>query len=339
MMEKIRSYFKSCFSNSPNRTVIICVVVALTMMNLAFIRKTVIVSVDGKQQKVVTYRSTYKQVLMSNNIEVGKKDKVAPSLDSRVVNGGNVSVRKAVALKVEVDGKTLDIKSAESNVEKMLEAEGIGLQDFDKVSPSKDVAINNGLKVQVVRVKAKDIKENKTIDFSTVVKSDQDVEAGNNKITQQGQPGEKEVVTRVVYEDGKEVSRKVIGETIKKNPIQKIIVMGALNTFSTSRGNSVSYSKTMTMRATAYTAYGYKGGGAYTASGTLAKRNQGGYSSAAVDPRVIPLGTKLYVEGYGYAIAEDTGGAVKGNTIDLYFNSESEANNWGVRPTNVYIVK
>ena len=66
-----------------------------------------------------------------------------------------------------------------------------------------------------------------------------------------------------------------------------------------------------------------------TSTGVRAERNPNGYSTIAVDPRVIPLGTKLYVDGYGYAIAEDIGGAIKGNHIDLFFSSSSEMWNWG----------
>ena len=78
--------------------------------------------------------------------------------------------------------------------------------------------------------------------------------------------------------------------------------------------------------------------GTRTASGTTVRRNPSGYSTLAVDPRVIPLGTKVYVEGYGYAIAEDTGGAIKGNKIDVYMNTVAECYNWGVRNVNVYIL-
>ena len=63
-----------------------------------------------------------------------------------------------------------------------------------------------------------------------------------------------------------------------------------------------------------------------------------GLSTIAVDPSVIPLGSKVYVEGYGYAIAADTGGAIKGSTIDIYLNSSSECNNWGRRSVNVLVV-
>lgn len=58
----------------------------------------------------------------------------------------------------------------------------------------------------------------------------------------------------------------------------------------------------------------------------------------AVDPSVIPLGTKVYVEGYGFARAEDTGGNIKGNTIDVYKSSESACLNWGVRYVTIYIL-
>ena len=79
------------------------------------------------------------------------------------------------------------------------------------------------------------------------------------------------------------------------------------------------------------TAYNEPGG--LTASGTRAR-----VGAVAVDPNFIPLGTRLYIEGYGYATAEDTGGAVKGNIIDLYMNSNSEAYNWGRRPVQVTIL-
>ncbi|MEG0005293.1 MAG: 3D domain-containing protein, partial [Clostridium sp.] len=79
--------------------------------------------------------------------------------------------------------------------------------------------------------------------------------------------------------------------------------------------------------------------GSITASGMKVKRDPDGYSTVAVDPRVIPLGTKLYVEGYGYAIAADTGGAIKGNKIDLYFNPGYNLGGWGRRTVTVYVLQ
>ncbi len=83
------------------------------------------------------------------------------------------------------------------------------------------------------------------------------------------------------------------------------------------------------MKATAYTHTGNQ-----TATGTWPK-----VGTIAVDPRVIPLGTRVYVVGYGYAVAEDTGGAIKGNIIDLFMETENQCINWGRRNVTVYILK
>ena len=96
--------------------------------------------------------------------------------------------------------------------------------------------------------------------------------------------------------------------------------------------SSGSYISTYSMTATAYT------GGTYTAMGLRPVRDPNGLSSVAVDPNVIPLGSKVYVEGYGYAIASDTGGAIKGNKIDLYMNSVQECFAFGRRTVTVHLV-
>lgn len=95
---------------------------------------------------------------------------------------------------------------------------------------------------------------------------------------------------------------------------------------------STSYKATYQMKATAYS------GGGYTAMGIRVVRDPNGLSTIAVDPTVIPLGTKVYIPGYGYAIAADTGGAIKGYKIDLYLNSEAECYQWGVRPVTLHVV-
>ena len=89
---------------------------------------------------------------------------------------------------------------------------------------------------------------------------------------------------------------------------------------------------TLTMQSTAYT------GGTLTATGYKPVYNPGGISTIAVDPNVIPLGSKVYVSGYGTAIAADTGGAIKGNIIDVYFNSEADCIAWGRRTVTVEIL-
>ena len=104
---------------------------------------------------------------------------------------------------------------------------------------------------------------------------------------------------------------------------------------SNSSGGSFEYSKVLVMNATSYTDDPSENGGySTTRLGTPLR-----YGVVAVDPSVIPLGTKLYIEGYGYAVAEDTGGAIKGNKIDLCFTDKAQANAFGRRNVKVYILK
>lgn len=346
MVERLKDYFKKHLLSGPKAISAVMLVLAILTVVICSMRKTIVVSIDGKEKKITTLSSTYKSALSNNNITVGPKDKAIPSLDSKVENGAKLSIKKALNVQVNVNGTQLTVQSAEDSVEKMLEKEGIGLKEFDKVSPSKDAALKDGLKVEVVRVAVKEVKEVKQIDYATVVKKDEDMDQGAKKTLQEGQPGEKEIVSKVVYENGKEISRKVVSETTKKQPVQKIVAMGTLSVYTPSRGGQIIYKDSIRMRATAYTSSyadtGKEPGSSefgITATGTVAKRNSNSYSSVAVDPRVIPLGTKLYIEGYGYAVAEDTGGAIKGNRIDVYLNSSSEADNWGVKWVNVYVLK
>lgn len=104
------------------------------------------------------------------------------------------------------------------------------------------------------------------------------------------------------------------------------------NSTTASSKNPSSYKAEYSMVATAYT------GGGLTAMGVKPVRNENGISTIAVDPKVIPLGSKVYIPGYGYAIASDTGGAIKGNKIDLYLNSTSACLNFGRQTVKLYLI-
>lgn len=127
-----------------------------------------------------------------------------------------------------------------------------------------------------------------------------------------------------------EEARKKEEEKAKNNSSS----LGDLNNVNTTQSNDSDgkYKKTMTMEATAYS------GGTLTAMGLRPVRDPNGISTIAVDPNVIPLGSKVYIPGYGYAIASDTGGVIKGNIIDLYMNSHEECVAWGRRQVTLHIV-
>lgn len=321
-------------------TPLIMIILLMTLCTTIYLkRKTITVVIDGQQEKIVTYKSTAKEALDDKKIFLNPKDKIEPALTAHIVDKGTVSIKRAVPVVVNVDDKQLNIESAEDSIDSMLKAEGISLNDADKIAPDKNTQLSNGLTIDVVRVETKTFTENVAVEFKTVIQKDNSLPNTKTKTLQEGQNGEKQLVTNVVYENGKEVSRKTVSETVVKNSVDKVVAQGTLPTLSLSRGGDpVAYTKVINVKATAY--YAVHGvGSTYTASGRKAVRDPNGYSTIAVDPNVIPLGTKMYIEGYGLAIAADTGTAVKGNFIDVFFDTYGEACRWAVKNVNVYILK
>lgn len=329
-IEKNKRYFSIC--------AVALTVVLLTLSITVYAvsqRKIVKITIDGKETQVVSYKSTVKDILEQNKIALGSKDNIKPGLSTKIENGQEIYITRAIDVQVLVDGKDLKIKSAERTVGKMLKAENITISSIDKVKPLQSDPIKKNLKVVITRVNSQTFTEVQPVAFQTEIQKDDSKGNDEQQVVQQGVNGSKEVTTKVTYEDGKEVSRNIVSEIVKSQPVQAIISVGTLGVVKSNRGDRVLYKTKVSAKATAYTdslSFGI------TASGTRVKRNADGYSSVAVDPRVIPLGTKLYIPGYGYGIAEDTGGAIKGNRVDLFFNSESDCYNWGVRGVDVYIL-
>lgn len=347
MLEKLKNNMKNYFSTGPKAAFVIVLLMMCMVISILNMKKTIVVLVDGKSRQITTLRSSLVKILADNNIAVGPKDKITPNLNVKVENGDKISIKKAVDVVVKVDGRQLKIKSAEDNVGDMLKAEKIQVGDDDKISPLKDAELAKNLNVTIVRVDSVLVNQYADIDFQVVTKQDDNMEKGVQKVVTEGKKGQKEFSFKVIYEDGKEVSRKLISELITQNPIDRIISVGTLGVINDpSRGGKIYYTSSVGVRATAYSSdfnstgknpgdYGF----GITATGTRARRSVGGYSSVAVDPNVIPLGTKLYIPGYGCAIAEDTGRGIKGNAIDVYFDSESQALSWGMKWLTVYILK
>lgn len=238
-----------------------------------------------------------------------------------------------------MDGKKLNVFSAEKDVDSFIKAEKIVLNKIDKIEPSKETMLSDGIKINIIRVEVKSFTESIPIDFQTVIKKNSGLPNNHNKVIQEGKSGEKQITTNITYENGKEVSRNIAGENIAKKPIEKIVVQGTYPLLPISRGGDIlPYSKIIKSKTTAY--YAIHGvGKTSTATGRIAVRNPDGYSTVAVDPSIISYGTKLFIEGYGFAIAADTGTAINGNWIDVFFNTYGEACNWAVRYVNVYILK
>ena len=152
MMKNAKNNLKYYFSNGPKTVFIVMLLLTCITVTMFNMKKAISVIVDGKSIEVITLKSNVNQILKTNNIALGAKDQITVSLDSEVKDGDKIYIKKAVDVKVNVDGKELNIQTAEKTVADMLKAENIVLNDEDKITPLKSYTLKSGLQVQITRV-------------------------------------------------------------------------------------------------------------------------------------------------------------------------------------------
>jgi len=178
----------------------------------------------------------------------------------------------------------------------------------------------------------KEVVQREPIPYPTLRKSSSTLRNGSSKTVRAGINGEKQITYRVTFKDGQEIHREAVATKILKHSVPEVVAVGVRTTLA-SRGY-LSGRKMIVMSATSYSPDPSENGGSSRTSTGL----RIGHGIVAVDPNFIPLGTKLYIEGYGYAVAGDTGGAIKGNRIDLGHDSRGASNRFGTRKVKVYIL-
>ncbi|HEX5323276.1 MAG TPA: 3D domain-containing protein [Capsulimonadaceae bacterium] len=181
------------------------------------------------------------------------------------------------------------------------------------------------------------VKETRTqvIKPRSVIQMSHDVEPGHTKLAHEGSEGVLVKTFNVTYKDGKPIRYQLISQKMVKVAMNRVLLAGIRTREARalpSRSGVYARVRELDMVATGYSPY--EGSG----SGRCATGIRAGYGVVAVDPRVIPLGSRLYIEGYGYAIAGDTGGAIRHNRIDLGMNSYRQANHVGRRRVHVYVL-
>ncbi len=314
------------------------------------VKKDVDVNDNGTLISLKTMKSTAGEVLKQAGIEVEKEDYINLSLETKLSSEqkNDIYIKRAVPINLYIDGKELEVKTYKDNIKEAIENLGITLTEKDKLAGNNfEDKIVKDMNIKVVRVTEKLVNEEEAIPFEVVREPNRQMDEGSEKVVEEGEEGVKQKTYKVVLEDGKEVLKELVNEIIISNPINKIVQYGTILNHQTSRGDTLRYKKVMDMRATAYTA-SFKDTGknpgdpgfGITYTGVKAKRG-----IIAVDPKVIPLWTKVYVEvagnipDYGYAVACDIGSAIKGDLIDLYLDDQVTVDKWGCKKVKVYILE
>jgi len=299
-------------------------------------RHTITVTGLGEPITFVTTEQRLGQALLEKGLSVQANDAVEPALTTelRGQKEWQVNVRVAVPVSLVVAGEPQEVQSSALTVKAMLDQLGIQMGEQDLVSVPLDTPIAAGLKVEVTRRSEQIVTVREEVPFNTVKHEDATLLIGETSVVQEGVAGVVEVTRKIQLENGREIATEVLAEKVITQPVDQIVAYGTLGVVSRG-GREYRYTAELDMTATGYTAgkESNPNGTGHTYTGMKAVRGV-----VAVDPRVIPLYTRLYVEGYGPAIAADIGGAVKGNKIDLCFDTVAEALEWGIRPVKVYVL-
>ena len=297
--------------------------------------KRVEVLADGKVISVSTSARRVEQALAQAGVRLSARDVVVPDPGSPLRPGMRVHVYRCVPLSITADGVTRELCSAGPTVAAVLREAGVAVGPHDEVMPGPDAVVQPGMTIRVVRVTYGEETAREQIPHRVERRDDERLPYGLTRVLQRGKPGLQQVTYRVKYADGQEVAREPVRYQVLRQPVTEVVAVGRASSISRG-GQVIRFRRAMEVTATAY----YPGpescgpnATGYTYTGVKAGRG-----IVAVDPRVIPLGTRLYIEGYGFGLAADIGGAIRGNMIDLCYDTLAEARKWGRRKVIVYIL-
>lgn len=317
--------------------------------------KHITLVVNDETQQVDTRVKLVEDLLDEYEIHVGEHDDVSIALDSELHDGDVLKVKHAIPVFLNADGAVEQVYTTESTVAGVLKQQELALGEQDKVMPSLDSAVVADEEIRVVRVETIVEEVEETIPFETVTQNDDSLLKGKEQIVQAGKDALLLKRFEKVLEDGVIVSEKLIAEEIADPGQQQIVAIGTKNPVTVLSASSptvqqvtrdgISFGVKKVLSNVTLTAYdaGPNSTGkteehpwyGMTYTGTEVTEGR----TIAVDPNVIPLGWWVYIEGIGLRRAEDTGSAIKGNIIDIYFESEEHALKFGRKSGyTVYII-
>lgn len=321
----------------------------LILSTMIFQTKTVRV-VDGDGARYVrTFRTSPEAILSQCGLSLSTGDEYR--FNGFQNNFGTINLIEAFPVRVTADGVTREILLARGTVSDALRKARVQLSNDDLVSEPLSGPVSAGMHILIQRVSYRVVSQTQVLGYSTQQIPTSSLKKGTQAVQTQGQNGELSRTIREKYVDGRLLEQAVLNESVTVKPVNATVLVGNASDPPASggsqsggfvlsnRGTPTRYTRVINGVATAYTA----AAGSGTASGLPA-----GVGHVAVNPRVIPYGTRLYIAAsdgsfvYGYAVAADTGAFVtngSGVDADLFFATESECNRFGRRNVKIYVLQ
>ena len=249
---------------------------------------------------------------------------------------------------IRYHGQTTMATSSGETVRQLLQRLGLEVTGEDVVSHGMDEPVVRGMELRIDRTVTAEERYTSVVSHSVTRCHDPQLPEGQEQVLIPGSDGELLCTAEVTYVNGLETARKVLSQTITQPPVTEVIAVGTGEPdpelqigdgyITLPTGEVLTYTDTATVRATAYT-HTDEGCDFITATGTTVR-----WGTVAVDPRYIPYGTRMFIQSstgsyvYGIAVAEDCGGDIKGDRMDLYMPTHEQCMEFGRRVCTVYFL-
>ena len=302
--------------------------------------------IDGDVSKVVlTMHNDPHAVLAEAGVTLQDEDELEVSLVR-----SEIEISRAFEVPVTADGITTLVSTAGGTVEDVLNRIDVKVGKYDTINIAKDQMVTPDTSIVIERVAYREFTKTKSVPYNTTIRYTNTIRKGKTKISQSGKDGERTLIYREQIVDGKVVDTVLVSDKVTTKPTNRVKLVGTTTGIPLSnapfdielddKGHPVKFKKVFRGKATAYSSQ-EDGVGTHTSTGLRAK-----VGVVAVNPKLIPYGTKLYIVSpdgsyvYGYAIAGDTGGAARSGRIvaDLYMDTVKECYDFGRRDMIVYVL-
>ncbi|MBO5317891.1 MAG: G5 domain-containing protein [Oscillospiraceae bacterium] len=324
-------------------------IVLLPLLSQPAFAQTTYVITDGEEVTVhKTFETNPVHVLDEAGLSLDADDLYTTQPGDGV---SEITVQRGQEITISNCGEPMVVTSYGETLEALFNRLGIPVYDHYQVSLPLDTQTFDGMEVTVQSVVEMEQTYTQELPFETTYCNDPNLPEGQEELVQEGVSGQVSYRANVVYVNSQEQSRTVLEEKVIQQPVKEIIRVGTGTgeptgspaigdgVIITAEGEVLTYSRADQFKATAYT-HTDAGCNMTTATGTTVR-----VGTVAVDPKVIPYGTRMFIvtnDGkyiYGVGTAEDCGGAIKGNRLDLYFPTDPECRSFGIRNCTVYFLE